>query len=49
MAEALTNCGLALTEAEQLPQVLPSVDPELGALSAPSSNATTSTSYATPT
>ena len=32
MAEALTNCGLALTQVEQLPEVLPTVDPELGAL-----------------
>jgi NADPH-dependent 2,4-dienoyl-CoA reductase/sulfur reductase-like enzyme len=32
MAEALTNCGLAVTQVEQLPEVLPTVDPELGAL-----------------
>jgi NADPH-dependent 2,4-dienoyl-CoA reductase/sulfur reductase-like enzyme len=32
MAEALTNCGLRVTQVEQLPEVLPTVDPELGAL-----------------
>jgi NADPH-dependent 2,4-dienoyl-CoA reductase/sulfur reductase-like enzyme len=32
MAEALTNFGLAVTQVEQLPEVLPTVDPELGAL-----------------
>ncbi len=32
MAEALTNCGLAVTQIEQLPEVLPTVDPELGAV-----------------
>ncbi len=32
MAEALTTRGLAVTQMEQLPQVLPTVDPELGAL-----------------
>lgn len=32
MAEALTSCGLAVTQVEQLPEVLPTVDPELGAL-----------------
>ncbi len=32
MAEALTTCGLAVTQVEQLPEVLPTVDPELGAL-----------------
>jgi NADPH-dependent 2,4-dienoyl-CoA reductase/sulfur reductase-like enzyme len=32
MAEALTVRGLAVTQIEQLPEVLPTVDPELGAL-----------------
>jgi NADPH-dependent 2,4-dienoyl-CoA reductase/sulfur reductase-like enzyme len=32
MAEALTSCGLAVTQVEQLPEVLSTVDPELGAL-----------------
>ena len=32
MAEALTSRGLAVTQVEQLPEVLPTVDPELGAL-----------------
>ena len=32
MAEALTTCALAVTQVEQLPEVLPTVDPELGAL-----------------
>jgi NADPH-dependent 2,4-dienoyl-CoA reductase/sulfur reductase-like enzyme len=32
MAEALTTTGLAVTQVEQLPEVLPTVDPELGAL-----------------
>jgi NADPH-dependent 2,4-dienoyl-CoA reductase/sulfur reductase-like enzyme len=32
MAEALTTCGLAVTQVEQLPEVLPTVDAELGAL-----------------
>jgi NADPH-dependent 2,4-dienoyl-CoA reductase/sulfur reductase-like enzyme len=32
MAEALTARGLAVTQVEQLPQVLPTVDPDLGAL-----------------
>jgi NADPH-dependent 2,4-dienoyl-CoA reductase/sulfur reductase-like enzyme len=32
MAEALVARGLAVTQMEQLPQVLPTVDPELGAL-----------------
>jgi NADPH-dependent 2,4-dienoyl-CoA reductase/sulfur reductase-like enzyme len=32
MAEALTARGLAVTQMEQLPEVLPTVDPELGAL-----------------
>lgn len=32
MAEALTARGLAVTQIEQLPEVLPTVDPELGAL-----------------
>jgi NADPH-dependent 2,4-dienoyl-CoA reductase/sulfur reductase-like enzyme len=32
MAEALTDSGLAVTQMEQLAQVLPTVDPELGAL-----------------
>jgi NADPH-dependent 2,4-dienoyl-CoA reductase/sulfur reductase-like enzyme len=32
MAEALTTTGLALTQVEQLPEVLPTVDPDLGAL-----------------
>jgi NADPH-dependent 2,4-dienoyl-CoA reductase/sulfur reductase-like enzyme len=32
MAEALTTRGLAVTQIEQLPEVLPTVDPELGAL-----------------
>jgi len=32
MAEALTACGLAVTQMEQLGEVLPTVDPELGAL-----------------
>jgi NADPH-dependent 2,4-dienoyl-CoA reductase/sulfur reductase-like enzyme len=31
MADALTTRGLAVTQLEQLPQVLPTVDPELGA------------------
>jgi len=32
MAEALSTRGLAVTQLEQLPEVLPTVDPELGAL-----------------
>ena len=32
MAEALTSRGLAVTQIEQLPEVLPTVDPALGAL-----------------
>jgi NADPH-dependent 2,4-dienoyl-CoA reductase/sulfur reductase-like enzyme len=32
MAEALTMRGLSVTQLEQLPEVLPTVDPELGAL-----------------
>jgi NADPH-dependent 2,4-dienoyl-CoA reductase/sulfur reductase-like enzyme len=32
MAEALTTRGLEVTQVEQLPEVLPTVDPELGAL-----------------
>lgn len=32
MAEALISRGLAVTQAEQLPEVLPTVDPELGHL-----------------
>jgi NADPH-dependent 2,4-dienoyl-CoA reductase/sulfur reductase-like enzyme len=32
MAEALRTCGLAVTVVEQLPNVLPTVDPELGSL-----------------
>ena len=32
MAEALTECGLAVTQVEMLPEVLPTVDPPLGAL-----------------
>jgi len=32
MADALTIRGLAVTQLEQLPEVLPTVDPELGAL-----------------
>ena len=32
MAEALTTRGLDVTQIEQLPEVLPTVDPELGAL-----------------
>jgi NADPH-dependent 2,4-dienoyl-CoA reductase/sulfur reductase-like enzyme len=32
MADALTTRGLAVTQIEQLPQVLPTVDPQLGAL-----------------
>jgi NADPH-dependent 2,4-dienoyl-CoA reductase/sulfur reductase-like enzyme len=32
MAEALTTRGLSVTQIEQLPEVLPTVDPELGAL-----------------
>ena len=32
MADALTVRGLAVTQLEQLPEVLPTVDPELGAL-----------------
>jgi NADPH-dependent 2,4-dienoyl-CoA reductase/sulfur reductase-like enzyme len=32
MADALTTRGLAVTQLEQLPEVLPTVDPELGAL-----------------
>ncbi|HEX4218687.1 MAG TPA: FAD-dependent oxidoreductase [Acidimicrobiales bacterium] len=32
MAEALVARGLAVTQVEQLPEVLPTVDPELGAL-----------------
>jgi NADPH-dependent 2,4-dienoyl-CoA reductase/sulfur reductase-like enzyme len=32
MADALTTRGLAVTQIEQLPQVLPTVDPALGAL-----------------
>ena len=32
MADALTVRGLAVTQVEQLPEVLPTVDPELGAL-----------------
>ena len=32
MAEALTATGLAVTQVEQLPEVLPTVDPDLGAV-----------------
>ncbi|HUO72423.1 MAG TPA: FAD-dependent oxidoreductase [Solirubrobacteraceae bacterium] len=32
MAEALTMRGLSVTQLEQLPEVLPTIDPELGAL-----------------
>ena len=32
MAEALVARGVAVTQLEQLPEVLPTVDPELGAL-----------------
>ncbi len=32
MADALTVRGLRVTQMEQLPEVLPTVDPELGAL-----------------
>jgi NADPH-dependent 2,4-dienoyl-CoA reductase/sulfur reductase-like enzyme len=32
MAEGLTGRGIAVTQLEQLPEVLPTVDPELGAL-----------------
>ena len=32
MAEALSARGLAVTQVEQLPEVLPTVDPQLGAL-----------------
>ena len=32
MAEALTARGLTVTQIEQLPEVLPTVDPELGTL-----------------
>ena len=32
MAEALTVRGIAVTQIEALPEVLPTVDPELGAL-----------------
>ena len=32
LADALTTRGLAVTQMEQLPEVLPTVDPELGAL-----------------
>ena len=32
MAEALTARGLSVTQMEQLPEVLPTVDPELGSL-----------------
>ena len=32
MADALTTRGLAVTQVEQLPEVLPTVDPQLGAL-----------------
>ena len=32
MAEALSSRGLAVTQMEQLPEVLPTVDPELGSL-----------------
>jgi NADPH-dependent 2,4-dienoyl-CoA reductase/sulfur reductase-like enzyme len=32
MADALTTRGLSVTQMEQLPEVLPTVDPELGAL-----------------
>jgi NADPH-dependent 2,4-dienoyl-CoA reductase/sulfur reductase-like enzyme len=32
MAEALTSRGISVTQMEQLPEVLPTVDPELGAL-----------------
>jgi NADPH-dependent 2,4-dienoyl-CoA reductase/sulfur reductase-like enzyme len=32
MAEALINRGLAVTQVEQLPEVLPTVDPQLGTL-----------------
>jgi NADPH-dependent 2,4-dienoyl-CoA reductase/sulfur reductase-like enzyme len=32
MADALTTWGLLVTQTEQLPEVLPTVDPELGAL-----------------
>ena len=32
MAEALVARGLAVTQMEQLPEVLPTIDPELGSL-----------------
>ena len=32
MAEALVARGVAVTQVEQLPEVLPTVDPDLGAL-----------------
>ena len=32
MAEGLTARGIAVTQVEMLPEVLPTVDPELGAL-----------------
>ncbi len=32
MADALTMCGLKVIQMEQLPEVLPTVDPQLGAL-----------------
>ena len=44
MAEGLTARGLAVTQIEQLPEVLPTVDPELGALVQPNSRATVSMS-----
>ena len=39
MADALTVRGLAVTQIEQLPEVLPTVDPQLGTLVRPSSKA----------
>ena len=39
MAEALTTRGISVTQVEQLPEVLPTVDPELACSFAPSSNA----------
>jgi pyruvate/2-oxoglutarate dehydrogenase complex dihydrolipoamide dehydrogenase (E3) component len=44
MVEALRTCGIDVTLVEQLPQVLSTADPELGALVADELGAATSTS-----
>jgi NADPH-dependent 2,4-dienoyl-CoA reductase/sulfur reductase-like enzyme len=48
MAEALTARGITVTQVEMLPEVLPTVDPELGALCTPNSNGTASMSTRAP-